>query len=37
MPESVAGLAKNLNVVILKKPVNPETLIAAAKKLLKMP
>jgi two-component system chemotaxis response regulator CheY len=36
-PESVAGLAKNLNVVVLKKPVNPETLIDTAKKLLKMP
>lgn len=36
-PESVARLAKNLNVVVLKKPVNPETLIDTAKKLLKMP
>jgi len=35
-PESVAGLAKNLNVVVLKKPVNPAALIDAAKKLLKM-
>ncbi len=35
-PESVAGLGKLFNVVILKKPVDPVTLIASAKKLLKM-
>ncbi|MFA6434149.1 MAG: response regulator [Elusimicrobiales bacterium] len=33
-PESVAGLAKNFNVLVLKKPVNPEILTDAAKKLL---
>jgi hypothetical protein len=36
MPESGAGLANNLNVVVLKKPVTPGILIAAAKKLLKI-
>ena len=36
-PESVAGLAKNFNVIILKKPVNPEMLMTAVKKLLKIP
>jgi len=36
-PESVAGMAKNLNVIVLKKPVNPAMLIDAAKKLLNMP
>ena len=35
-PESVANLARNFNVIVLKKPVNPEMLIGAAKKLLKM-
>ncbi|OGR44687.1 MAG: hypothetical protein A2X35_05105 [Elusimicrobia bacterium GWA2_61_42] len=37
MPESVQNLARNLNVVVLKKPVSPELLIAETKKLLKMP
>ena len=36
MPESVQALAKTHNVSVLKKPVNPETLIAEAKKLLKI-
>ena len=36
-PENVANLARNFNVIVLKKPVNPETLISAAKKLLKIP
>lgn len=36
MPEAVEPLARNHNVMVLKKPVNPEALIAAAKKLLKM-
>ena len=36
-PESVQALAKNHNVLVLKKPVNPETLIAETKKLLKLP
>lgn len=36
-PESVAGLAKNFNVLVLKKPVNPAMLIEAAKKLLNIP
>ena len=36
-PESVAGFAKNLNILVLKKPVNPEMLIAAVKQLLKIP
>ena len=34
-PESVAGFARP-DVIVLKKPVNPEVLIDAAKKLLKM-
>jgi len=37
IPEAVAKLGKNFNVSILKKPVNPETLIAEVKKLLKIP
>lgn len=37
MPESVQNLAKLGNVAVLKKPVNPETLIAEAKRLLKIP
>ena len=37
MPESVQNLAKNMNVVVLKKPVNPGQLIAETKKLLKIP
>jgi len=36
-PESVAGFAGNHNVLVLKKPVEPATLINAVKKLLKMP
>lgn len=36
MPENVQNLAKNHNVTILKKPVNPETLVAEAKKILKI-
>jgi DNA-binding response OmpR family regulator len=36
-PQSVAALEKNLNVLILPKPVNPEVLIEAIKKLLKLP
>ncbi|MBI4802906.1 MAG: response regulator [Elusimicrobia bacterium] len=36
LPESVQGLAKNHNISVLKKPVNPEALIAEAKKMLKM-
>lgn len=36
MPEAVEGLTKNLNVLVLKKPVKPDEIIAAAKKLLKM-
>jgi len=35
-PESVADLAKNFNVIILKKPVDPKTLLDAANKLLKI-
>jgi DNA-binding response OmpR family regulator len=35
-PESVADLAKNLNVVVLKKPLTPAILIEAVKKLLKL-
>ncbi len=35
-PENVADLAGNPGVLILKKPVSPEMLIGAAKKLLKM-
>lgn len=37
VPESVANLAKNLNVIVLKKPVSPELLVSSAKKLLKIP
>ena len=37
MPDSVQSLAKNYNVSVLKKPVNPEALIAEVKKLLKLP
>ncbi len=36
-PEAVANLGKNQNVIILKKPLTPEILIEAVKKLLKMP
>ena len=36
-PESVERLGKNYNVSILKKPVDPQTLISEVKKLLKMP
>ncbi len=36
-PERVSGLARNFNVVILKKPVNPELLIDTARKLLNTP
>ncbi|OGS12075.1 MAG: hypothetical protein A2234_07205 [Elusimicrobia bacterium RIFOXYA2_FULL_58_8] len=36
-PESVADLEKNLNVTILKKPLTPELLLGAVKKLLKIP
>ena len=36
MPESVDALAKNMNVMVLKKPVKPDEIIAAAKKLLKI-
>lgn len=36
MPEAVETLARSHNVMVLKKPVNPGELIAAAKKLLKM-
>jgi two-component system response regulator VicR len=36
-PESVANLAVNLNVAILKKPVNPELLIETTRKLLNTP
>lgn len=36
MPESVQNLAGSPNVVVLKKPVNPEQLIAEVKKLLKI-
>ena len=36
-PDSVSGLAKNFNVVVLKKPVNPELLVDTARKLLNMP
>jgi two-component system response regulator VicR len=35
-PESVENLAKMANVIILKKPVNPEQLISAAKLLLRI-
>ncbi|MCX5785440.1 MAG: response regulator [Elusimicrobia bacterium] len=35
-PESVEKLGKAFNVSVLKKPVNPETLISEAKKLLKI-
>ena len=35
-PESVAGLEKNLNVVILKKPLTPEILLGAVRTLLKI-
>jgi hypothetical protein len=36
-PESVSSLAKNFNLVILKKPVNPELLIDTTRKLLNTP
>jgi DNA-binding response OmpR family regulator len=36
-PENVAGLARNLNVIILKKPVNAAVMISAVNKLLKIP
>ena len=36
-PDSVADLAKNLNVTVLTKPVTPAILLAAVKKLLKLP
>lgn len=36
LPEHVENLGKLANVSILKKPVNPELLVAEAKKLLKM-
>jgi len=35
-PESVAGLEKNLNVAILKKPLTSELLVGTVRKLLKM-
>ncbi len=35
-PESVAGLERNLNVMVLKKPLTPEILLAAVRKLLKI-
>ncbi|MDO8804738.1 MAG: response regulator [Elusimicrobiota bacterium] len=35
-PESVASLAKNINVTVLKKPLTRELLISAVKKLLQM-
>lgn len=37
LPETVQNLAKLANVAVLKKPVNPELLVATAKKLLNMP
>lgn len=36
-PESVASLEKNLNVLVLKKPVTPGILTGAVKDLLKLP
>ena len=36
-PDSVSSLARNFNVVVLKKPVNPELLVGTARKLLNMP
>lgn len=35
-PEAVASLKKNLNVVVLKKPLTAEMLVGAVRKLLKM-
>lgn len=35
-PEAVASLEKNLNVVVLKKPLTAEMLVGAVRKLLKM-
>jgi len=35
-PEAVISLEKNLNVVVLKKPLTPELLVETVKKLLKM-
>lgn len=35
-PETVAELAKNLNVVVLKKPLTPDILIGTVKQLLKI-
>jgi len=35
-PEAVASLAKNMDVIVLKKPLTAETLLTAAKKLLKL-
>lgn len=37
LPESVQHLAKLGNVAVLKKPVNPEVLIAETRRLLKLP
>jgi DNA-binding response OmpR family regulator len=36
-PGSVADLEKNLNVMVIKKPVSPGVLVGAVKDLLKMP
>ena len=36
-PDKVADLAKNLNVTVLTKPLTPAILLAAVKKLLKLP
>ncbi|MCX5792020.1 MAG: response regulator [Elusimicrobia bacterium] len=35
-PESVAGLERNLNVIVLKKPLTPDILLGAVRKLLKI-
>lgn len=35
-PESVANLAKNMNVMVIKKPLTRETLLGAVKKLLRL-